>query len=157
MPEKRLIDSEIPEQFPFDEQMRDLGVKVERPNQKEAESLTAWLKPWNLTDRRGKGFLRVRATYIAVSEDIYENLKSQVTKTGDQVKLAFKVVRFEGQCCLVFKYDPGGYAVHIHKASFKLTMPPKLRAILEDKGISQGHYNVRPVKGGGFLAVKEGE
>lgn len=136
----------------FEEQMNDLGVKVERVNNKiTAKAVTPWLKPWYYGEGCTKSFMRIRATYISLSEDIFTELLKLAG--DDQVKLVLRVINYECKKALEFRYDAAGYAVHSHKRSWKITMPPKLKRVLTEHGVKEGAYKIERLKNGSYLAV----
>ncbi len=130
----------------FEDQMEELGVAVERKNQKTARAKSGWLKPYFNLGNKG---LTVSKARVSISEDIASKIESK--------KITLMVVDYEGCPAIAFKEDPQGYKLYKPKKgkSFRIMMGADLKKVFTEHGIKQGKYRVEQLRDGTFLAVWE--
>ena len=136
----------------FKQQMADLDVPIETTGAKrEAKPLTPWLSPkrgrMNIDSRQ----ISYTGSYLGFGENIYKTLKAEFP---GPLRVALRVVEYEGKKAVAIKTDNSGYKVttNIRGNNMRLPLSSTLRQALKDSGLKYGRYTVNRISGG-FLAV----
>ncbi len=135
----------------FEQQMADLDVPIETTGAKrEAKPLTPWLSP-KRGYKLGSRQISYTDSYIGFGEDIYKTLKAEFP---GPLRVALRVVEYEGKKAVAIKTDNNGYKVttNIRGNNMRLPLSSTLRQALKDSGLKYGRYTVNRISGG-FLAV----
>ena len=146
-----LADNEgvVPESF--EKQMADLGVPVERVNQKTARVLSDWILPGNAGGRHNYD-LSLRKAHLAINP----KWANKIAGTKDKVYLKFRVIEFDGKPALLFREDRVGFSLKrpaLDSRAWQIAMSPLLEAELRKHKLGYGHYIISIVKDG-YLAVQ---
>lgn len=152
MRERMFKPQGVSEKESFEEQMADLGVKVER-QKIEAKAVTPWLARGNAGRKPFPG-IRLTKSYLAISKRIAEKL-TQEAKDGIP-RMALRVIEYEGKRALLFKYDPRGYTItkKSENHNFCRVATKAIIEALHEAGLKIGCYTVKRVADG-YLAVQE--
>lgn len=137
----------------FEKQMADLGVPIEKVNKKSARVLSDWIMPGN-TGGRHSYDLSLRKNRISINSKLAARIAGDKTK----IKLAFRVIEFEGKPALLFRENKSGFSLKrpgIETRAWQVNLSPGLKAELEKYGVEYGHYTVNIVKDN-YMAVHDG-
>ena len=148
-----LADNEgaVPESF--EQQMSDLGVPVEKVNQKTAKVLSDWIIPANKGGSQTYD-LSLRKTHLAINAKWMQKIAGD----KDKVQLQFRVIEFDGKPALLFRENRSGFSLKrpsLDTRAWQMTMSPIFAAALEKHKVEYGHYRVSIIKDG-YLAVQNG-
>jgi hypothetical protein len=146
-----LDDGTVLEDRNFKQQMADLDVPIETTGAKrEAKPLTPWLSP-KRGHKLGSRQISYTDSYIGFGEDIYKTLEAEFP---GPLRVALRVVEYEGKKAVAIKTDNNGYKVttNIRGNNMRLPLSSTLRQALKDSGLKYGRYTVNRISGG-FLAV----
>lgn len=146
-----LADNEgvVPESF--EKQMADLGVPVEKVNQKTAKVLSDWIIPANKGGRQGYD-LSLRKNHLSINN----KWMKKIAGTKDKVYLQFRVIEVDGKPGLFFRENRSGFSLKkpdLETRAWQMTMSPSFAAALEKHRVEYGHYIISIVKDG-YLAVQ---
>ena len=150
----KLFDLTQPEEDrSFQKEMDELGVVVERTNTKTAKALTEWISPGS-SKVNHKFDISITPTHISVSP----KWAKKIAGGKNKMKLAYRVVEYEGQKALLIKEDRVGFSFKcpgVDSRAWNNTLSPMLKEILEENGVKYGHYRLSIVKDGFLAALKD--
>ena len=136
-----------PDPRSFEEQMRDLGVEVKKPD---------GLKNINWVTTRGRAApltnkISINRSTISFGSEVFEILSEEAK--GE--KFQFAVADFQGSKVLIIKTNKTGYKkVQSEKGYIRAGSPALIRKI-QSFGLPLGVYKVKKAKGG-IICIPEG-
>jgi hypothetical protein len=154
-PLHNLADNEGVVPDSFEQQMADLGVPIEKVNQKTAKVLSDWITPVNKGGRQNQD-LSLRKQHVSINRKWARKIAE--SEDAVRVRIALRVIDYDGKPALFIKPDSSGFnlkqpAVETH--AWQFSMSPTLRQAIEKHGLKYGSYSLSVIKGG-YLAVHDG-
>ena len=134
----------------FEEQMRDLNVKIVKQKPEKLKNIT-WLRSRGraspLVDK-----ISVNKSIIGIGSKVYQMLADE--KGGK--KLQFAVAEYRDQKVLVIEVDAAGYKLTQLKSGYIKVGSLALIKKIQSHGLPLGIYKVKKAKGG-IICIPEGE